>query len=50
VTVDAGSIVEQDVLLKLVKPLLEETDTHVIAAGVVIRIPPWKKRNILLSR
>lgn len=38
VTVDADSIVEQDALLKLVKPFLEETDTQVIAAGGVIRI------------
>jgi len=38
VSVDADSIVEQDALLKLVKPFLEETETRVIAAGGVIRI------------
>ena len=38
VSIDADSIMEQDALLKLVKPFLEEKDEKVIGAGGVIRI------------
>jgi biofilm PGA synthesis N-glycosyltransferase PgaC len=38
VCIDADSIMEQDALLKLVKPFLEEKDKKVIGAGGVIRI------------
>ncbi|MBP7496923.1 MAG: glycosyltransferase family 2 protein [Bacteroidales bacterium] len=38
VSMDVDTIIEQDALLKLVKPFLEETDKKVIAAGGVIRI------------
>ena len=38
VCIDADSIMEQDALMKLVKPFLEEKDEKVIGAGGVIRI------------
>lgn len=38
VSIDADSIMEQDALLKLVKPFLEEKEKKVIGAGGVIRI------------
>ncbi|MEX0986775.1 MAG: glycosyltransferase [Bacteroidales bacterium] len=38
VCIDADSIMEQDALLKLVKPFLEEKEKKVIGAGGVIRI------------
>lgn len=38
VSIDADSIMEQDALLKLVKPFLEQKEKKVIGAGGVIRI------------
>lgn len=38
VCIDVDCILEQDALLKLIKPFLEETNLHVIATGGVIRI------------
>ncbi len=38
VCIDVDCILEQDALLKLIKPFLEEKEVHVIAAGGVIRI------------
>ncbi len=38
VCIDADSIMEQDALMKLVKPFLEEKDAKMIGAGGVIRI------------
>jgi cellulose synthase/poly-beta-1,6-N-acetylglucosamine synthase-like glycosyltransferase/phosphoglycerol transferase MdoB-like AlkP superfamily enzyme len=38
VCIDVDCILEQDALLKLVKPFIEETDKRVIATGGVIRI------------
>jgi poly-beta-1,6-N-acetyl-D-glucosamine synthase len=38
VSIDADSIMEQDALLKLVKPFLEEKEKKVVGAGGVIRI------------
>lgn len=38
VCIDVDCILEQDSLLKLIKPFLEETNLHVIATGGVIRI------------
>jgi cellulose synthase/poly-beta-1,6-N-acetylglucosamine synthase-like glycosyltransferase len=38
VSIDADSIMEQDALLKLVKPFLEQKEKRVIGAGGVIRI------------
>lgn len=38
VAIDVDSIIEQDALLKLVKPFLETSDTKVIATGGAIRI------------
>lgn len=38
VCIDVDCILEQDAILKLVKPFLEETDEKVIAAGGVVRI------------
>ena len=38
VCIDVDCILEQDALLKMVKPFLEETDEKVIASGGVIRI------------
>jgi poly-beta-1,6-N-acetyl-D-glucosamine synthase len=38
VCIDADSIMEQDALIKLVKPFLEEKDEKMIGAGGVIRI------------
>lgn len=38
VCIDVDCILEQDALLKLIKPFLEETDKRVIATGGVIRI------------
>lgn len=36
--IDVDCILEQDAILKMVKPFLEETDARVIAAGGVVRI------------
>lgn len=36
--IDVDSIIEQDALLKMIKPFLEQTDKKVIASGGVIRI------------
>ncbi|MBN2638926.1 MAG: glycosyltransferase family 2 protein [Bacteroidales bacterium] len=36
--IDVDSLVEHDALLKLIKPLLDETDKKVIATGGVVRI------------
>ncbi len=38
VCIDVDCILEQDALLKMVKPFLEETDEKVIASGGVVRI------------
>ena len=38
VCIDVDCILEQDALLKMVKPFLEETDRKVIASGGVVRI------------
>ncbi|MBS1688208.1 MAG: glycosyltransferase family 2 protein [Bacteroidetes bacterium] len=38
VCIDVDCILEQDALLKMIKPFLEQTDTKVIATGGVIRI------------
>ncbi len=38
VCIDVDCILEQDALLKMVKPFLEETDSKVIASGGVVRI------------
>ncbi|MEO6719505.1 MAG: sulfatase-like hydrolase/transferase [Ferruginibacter sp.] len=38
VCIDVDCILEQDALLKLVKPFIEETDRRVIATGGVVRI------------
>lgn len=38
VCIDADCVLEQDSILKMVKPFLEETDEQVIASGGVIRI------------
>ena len=38
VCIDVDCILEQDALLKLVKPFIEETDQRVIATGGVVRI------------
>lgn len=38
VCIDVDCILEQDALLKLIKPFLEETDKRVIATGGVVRI------------
>ncbi len=38
VCIDVDCILEQDALLKLVKPFIEETDKRVIATGGVVRI------------
>lgn len=38
VCIDVDCILEQDAMLKLIKPFLEETQFHVIATGGVIRI------------
>ena len=38
VCIDADCVLEQDSILKMVKPFLEETDEKVIASGGVIRI------------
>ena len=38
VCIDVDCILEQDALLKMVKPFLEETDKKVIASGGVVRI------------
>lgn len=38
VCIDVDCILEQDAILKMVKPFLEETDSKVIASGGVVRI------------
>ncbi len=38
VCIDVDCILEQDAMLKLIRPFLEETNVHVIATGGVIRI------------
>jgi len=38
VSIDVDCILEQDAMLKLIKPFLEETNLHVIATGGVVRI------------
>ncbi len=38
VCIDVDCILEQDAILKMVKPFLEETDARVIASGGVVRI------------
>ena len=38
VCIDVDCVLEQDALLKMVKPFLEETDSRVIASGGVVRI------------
>jgi len=38
VCIDVDCILEQDALLKMMKPFLEETDSRVIASGGVVRI------------
>ncbi len=38
VCIDVDCVLEQDALLKLVKPFIEETETKVIATGGVVRI------------
>lgn len=38
VCIDVDCILEQDALLKMVKPFLEQTDEKVIASGGVVRI------------
>lgn len=38
VCIDVDCILEQDALLKMVKPFMEETDARVIASGGVVRI------------
>jgi cellulose synthase/poly-beta-1,6-N-acetylglucosamine synthase-like glycosyltransferase len=38
VCIDVDCILEQDALLKMIKPFLEETDARVIASGGVVRI------------
>ena len=38
VCIDVDCILEQDALLKMIKPFLEETDAKVIASGGVVRI------------
>lgn len=38
VCIDVDCVLEQDALLKMVKPFMEETDSRVIASGGVVRI------------
>ena len=38
VCIDADCVLEQDAMLKMVKPFLEQTDVHVIASGGVLRV------------
>jgi cellulose synthase/poly-beta-1,6-N-acetylglucosamine synthase-like glycosyltransferase len=38
VCIDVDCILEQDAILKMIKPFLEETDIRVIAAGGVVRV------------
>ena len=38
VCLDVDCVLEQDALLKMIKPFLEETKVRVIASGGVIRI------------
>lgn len=38
VCIDVDCILEQDSVLKMIKPFLEETDRHIIASGGVVRI------------
>ena len=38
VCIDVDCILEQDALLKMIKPFLEQTDKRVIASGGVVRI------------